>query len=443
MRGSRRRFVIGIPAALIATRYGIAHAGPRPTARPSARPTAKPSAKPGTRPTRFTKVDKATLRRARTHKLRPKHVLVESDRGVIGRKRKITKLGPWKGKTLEIGPRLDIAKFGPALHAKLGGNVTGYAWQLRKNGVPQHNGRWEWSQTHANAGQGWTLDTRMHIASVSKLLTAMATAHVLRARNRNLSEPIRDYLPDYWTKGADIEKITFRNLLNHSSGFSTGSSDSTFGFMKSNVADGVAGKHGSYDYENMNFGLCRILVPVLWGWINPADTHGSSTDHIWDVRTTTRFLEYCQSNLFAPAGVSGVGFKPVGTRALAYRFPHANKGGWDSGDLTTVSGGVGFRISINELLSVMGTFRRGGAILPADEAQGFLDRMLGIDQIIDTPAGKLYNKNGAWSTNDSWEQSVAYFMPEQIEMAIYVNSPIKGDKSLRKIVSDTYVECLK
>lgn len=424
---------MGLPAALVASHRSIARA----------RPKVGRSKKRAVRPT-ATKVDAATLRRAKTHVLRPKHVAVaRSDKGVSARARRITRLGKLELRPIDIPPRLDVAKFGPALHAALETSVTGYVWQLRKDGVPVATGQWQWSKTPTDGGQGWSLDTRMHVASVSKLLTAMATLSVLDGRIEDVDSRIDDYLPDYWTRGPATDKLTFRHLLTHRSGFSTGSSYSDYGFMKSQFAAGVAGKLGSYDYENMNFGLCRILIPVLWGWINPADTHGSATDTTWDIRTTNRFLEYCQKYVFGPAGVSGVGFEPVGTRALAYTFPHGTTSGWNSGDLTTVSGGAGFRMSINELLAVMGTFRRSGTILSQSAAQNFLDSMLGIDQVIDTPAGKLYNKNGAWGDGiGRTEQAVAYFMPENMEMAIFVNSKISGNKSLRGLVRDTYVASL-
>lgn len=68
----------------------------------------------------------------------------------------------------------------------------------------------------------------------------------------------------------------------------------------------------------------------------------------------------------------------------------------------------------------------------------------GIDQIIPTAAGKLYNKNGAWGTGDGrTEQCVAYFLPQGMELAALVDSPIGTTNfSLRGIVKDAYVNSL-
>jgi hypothetical protein len=90
--------------------------------------------------------------------------------------------------------------------------------------------------------------------------------------------------------------------------------------------------------------------------------------------------------------------------------------------------------------------RRKGTIVSAQKLQYMLDNAFGIDQIIPTAAGNLYNKNGAWGTGDRrTEQCVAYFLPQGMELAVLVNSPIGPNDpafSLRGIVKDAYVNSL-
>lgn len=92
----------------------------------------------------------------------------------------------------------------------------------------------------------------------------------------------------------------------------------------------------------------------------------------------------------------------------------------------------------------MNHVRRKATIVSAQKAQYMLDNAFGIDQIIATPTGKLYNKNGAWGTDDGrTEQCVAYFSPQGMELALLVNSPIGTNGfSLRDIVKDAYVNPL-
>ena len=61
--------------------------------------------------------------------------------------------------------------------------------------------------------------------------------------------------------------------MTHKSGFRVaGSSDTFYPIMKAQVGAGVmAANLGVYSYQNMNFSLCRILLPVMNGTI-PANT---------------------------------------------------------------------------------------------------------------------------------------------------------------------------
>jgi CubicO group peptidase (beta-lactamase class C family) len=350
-------------------------------------------------------------------------------------------------RTFKATPTLDVGAFGTAMHAVLKDSVVGYILQVRKNDKLVYNLIWNWAKAPADGGAGWTENTRMHVASVSKFLTAVAMVKALDGKGLGYDTPIAGYLPTYWNKGDKIDQITFRHLLTHRSGFSTGSSSSDYAFMKQRVAAGVSAV-GSYDYENMNFGLCRILIPIVTGSISKSATfidNAALNDSAWDAVTLYHFTNYMQANVFGPAGVSDVSYAPSGTSALAYAFPNTSGSGWNSGDLGAVAGGAGFRLSTRELLDVLGTVRRKGTVLAPTKAQYLLDNYFGIDQAIDTPAGKIYNKNGSWGTGDGkTEQSVAYFMPGGVEVAVFVNSKIGSQAfSLRGLVEDAYKASLK
>ena len=283
----------------------------------------------------------------------------------------------------------------------------------------------------------------MHIASVSKLITAMATAHVLAKKKLPLDTRIMRFLPRRWSPGPNIDTISFSDLLTNRSGFTTGGSASDYETMKWWVDKGVAAT-GNYDYENMNFGLCRILIPVVNGDIAedfvfppPMDS-----DKAWDATTIEHYKNYVQQAVFTPAGVSNAAFAPLApTEALAYAYPAG--AGWDSGDLATMSGGAGWRLSVNELLRVMDAFRRKGTIVSPTEAQAFLEAGLGLDSGTPTPVGKVYAKNGRWRNGGRTEQTVAFFLPQNMELVVFVNSPIGvSGESLRGLVKTLYLNNL-
>lgn len=344
-------------------------------------------------------------------------------------------------------PQVDLGALGVAIHEVLKDRVVGYTLQANVNGTVAHVGIWNWSRTPADAGSGWKTETRMHVASVSKLLTAIGMVKALTEKGLAVDTPIAPFLPAHWQQGTNIGSISFRHLLTHTAGFRGESSASDYTLMKSRVAAGVA-KVGEYDYENMGFGLCRLLIPIVSGRVKRDATWvpvPAVNDQVWDAVAIHHFRGYMQDKVFTPAGVPGVGFAPGNKDALAYRQPHADRKGWNSGDLSTMAGGAGFRLSPAELLRVLDHARRRGTILAKATVASMLDDRLGIDQIKQTPAGKTYNKNGAWGPGSGEsEQCVAFFMPGGVELALFVNSPVGAENfSLRNLVNDAYVNALR
>jgi CubicO group peptidase (beta-lactamase class C family) len=395
-----------------------------------------------------------TEAQARAHVIAPAHVQNIVIEEVNPARENFYKFAP-KVVQFKTTPHLDVGAFGTTMHNILKDQVTGYILQVRQNGNLIYNLIWNWSKTPVDGNKGWNEDTRMHVASVSKYLTAVGLVKLLDSKGISYDAKIIGYLPTYWTKGPNIDKISFRNLLNHKSGFSTGGSSSDYSFMKARVAAGVpaadVGTKG--DYENMNFGLMRILMPIINGNVNKSTDFfppmPGLNDAVWDAVTLYHYRNYMQAGVFSPAGVNNVQFAPLlgGQNALAYKFPAGNIHGWDSGNLASVAGGAGWRLSTKELLNVMNHMRRKNTIIPAAKAQLLLDGYFGIDQVIDTPAGKLYNKNGAWGTGDKRvEQCVAYFFPNGMEVVVFVNSPISTNDppfSLRGLVKDAFINNLQ
>jgi CubicO group peptidase (beta-lactamase class C family) len=345
----------------------------------------------------------------------------------------------------------DAPGFIRALEEQLTGNVAGYSIRLTENGSTIALADQNWAKGPQDGSEDWTPDTRMHVASLSKIMTAVAMTRLLGEAGISPGTPIIDYLPGYWAKGQNVGQITFAELMTHTSGLAFGATNSRsdFEWMKSQIAAGTC-HIGEYSYQNMNFGLCRILlatikgnIPVDWtvpgwlGWLFGPEF----TDIFWDLITVRAYASYVANQVFAPAGVTGPDFTHDAADALAYNFPVTGNG-WSSGDLTSMAGGAAWHMSVDEVLKVMATFRRGGTIVSTAQAQVMLDDGFGIDWSVLTPLGRYYAKNGIWSNNSGQrEQGVAFFLPLNMELVVLVNSPVgEGPMGqfLYTVVSDTY-----
>ncbi len=349
---------------------------------------------------------------------------------------------------------LDIAGFNAELHEALRNSVNGYAMKMRRDGKTVGILQWNWSR-NPNVGdaptQGWNTDRRMHVASVSKLMTAIGLIHVLDANGIDTDEFIIDYLPAYWDPSPNVGLITFEHLLNHASGLITGGSNADWATMKTVVEAPVnaalVGNYGNTNYENMNFGLMRILISTIGGFINPAANFGSeaANDQMWDSSTSTFYNQYMQQNVFNPHGAFPTLTKNASS-TRAYTF-NASGAGWNSGSFTSRPGGMGWHMTITEILDVMRALREG-KILSASSASELLNQSWGLSSPVlgeSTAAGRTYFKGGLWTDNITipsiarTEQCFVFLMPDDMELAIFVNSEISSTgQSLSGLIRGIY-----
>ena len=357
---------------------------------------------------------------------------------------------------------LDVGAFQVALDSALKGVVAGYVAQLRQSDQVLFTNAWQYAKLPQDGSEQWTAAVQMHVASVSKLMTAMAMMVLLRDHNISPDAHIIDFLPDYWAKGPNIEHITFRNLFNHTSGLK-GYYLVGFKMIKSAIAHGDdRDQRGLYNYQNLNYGLCRILLAVINGNINknayfpPPPFPPELNDNMWDLVTINAYEAFLQEKVFKPSGTAVVAtLDHFPAFALAYRGPGDTEPGWNSGNMQESCGCDGWHISVNDLLNVMGQFRRGNGILTIADAQKMLDNGFGVDPLsgnsalpaaLTTPAGNLYCKPGDWhDPNNQDEQSLAYFLPEDMELVVFVNSPVAGQigtNNFRCVVTQAYLDSL-
>ena len=162
------------------------------------------------------------------------------------------------------------------------GFTIGHSYAIAKNGELLNVSVNGIARNSVDLGSGnsrpWNANTQMYIASASKTISAIAMLQVLRANGLSLDDEIGPFLPDDWARGASFDGaggITFRQLLTHESGIgqqldlpTVGENyDSQIGdswdALKWLVAVGVNVTDKSENYENANYALMRVLIPIL------------------------------------------------------------------------------------------------------------------------------------------------------------------------------------
>jgi Beta-lactamase len=338
---------------------------------------------------------------------------------------------------------------------------VGYEIRLNEGGSLARSAVYGYAHWPADGAEDWAPDVRQHVASLSKNITAMAMTKALIAAGLppDGSTPIIDYLPTYWAKGPNIDQITIAELLTHTSGITqdTNSTPADFQTMKEVIAAGVSASDiGNHAYRNVNFTLCRVLLATITGEL-PVDWSAHlgwpwTMDQAWDLVAILYYEGYVARSIFAPAGVNGPSLQHRPADALAYPF-YLSEHGWNSLDLSTGAGADGWHMTANEVLAVMGTFRRTNAILTPVQAQNMLDAGFGIDfsngaPSMKTQLGLVYVKSGFWSNPaGNTEQGVLFYLPQDMELVVLVNSAIGPNDGpygyLASLVYNAYIRNIK
>src|SRR5947208_2262792 len=108
---------------------------------------------------------------AHAHVMEPLHTRsVTSSRGI---EEGTSKFAPRK---IPAGVALSFNTDGfvAALNAALANDTAGYVMQLRQHGQPIASSQVNWAKRPSDGSEAWAQTVRMHIASCSKLVTAIA-----------------------------------------------------------------------------------------------------------------------------------------------------------------------------------------------------------------------------------------------------------------------------
>ena len=123
-------------------------------------------------------------------------------------------------------------------------------------------------------GQPITPGTLMPIASLSKSFTALAVMQLVEAGKVDLDRPVREYVPDFVLADSRAERITVRQLLEHTSGMADTTFPEKSGPLPDSLAGGVAllrsaalaGDPGARArYHNPNYWVAARLVELVSG----------------------------------------------------------------------------------------------------------------------------------------------------------------------------------
>lgn len=264
---------------------------------------------------------------------------------------------PTTGQFCSNGKCFDLNRFANNMEASLTGTIVKYGFEVRR-GISVIQRAKGPKRTAANPpALTFTANDRHNPASVSKVVTTVATMQLLTKKGISIDAKIYPYLPNTWFMPASSKTITFKELLNHTSGLRDDVANGVFyDNCKQVFEHGISLNDKVYSYQNINYALLRVLVASLDGlnsWIvAPAE------------QSSLRFTTYVNREIFNPIGIFNVKYKPESIApTLFYPFPAMNFPGTTYGDWSLRPGSAGCQLSAHELTLFMAALY-SGQLLP-------------------------------------------------------------------------------
>ncbi len=324
------------------------------------------------------------------------------------------------------GP-IKILKFDPMTMKKeidkfLGSrNLSGYAYTIFMDGkrVLAAEGSDGFARKAVDApGVSHSPTRRQEIASCSKYITTLAMINTLEQAELNLDTPIGNYLPIFMKAIPSVKAITFRQLLSHHSGLVGGISDIniTLNEMQQSVQTSNMARYDTYQYNNMNFALCRFLLVYVqwrhilkWNSATISNMENTYTQKEFDDILAVMFRGFVRTYVFKPAGL--VDWVQLGATDPATNWPtlyyinsQAGGVGVTSNSLSTVVnlGSAGFDLSAVELAQITSAAKDYKIVSKSwlnAMRLGYKNYPLGFNGMRTGAYGQYYYKYGGISLN--------------------------------------------
>ncbi len=336
-------------------------------------------------------------------------------------------------------PSFNLEVFDGELRDALHIGLKGYTYLIMQDGQVELTHSDGYARSPQDGLQHWDEFQKMHVASIGKTITTVATLRLLKQKGLDADEPIYKYLPPDWQVGVNVEKLTFKDLMSHRTGFLDVLSPPT-GFstkyesLKNMVANGADGLR-TRKYSNVHHALLRIILPVLEDY---PYTSGAIYN---EANTAQRYEQIVNELVFNPLNIRASLYDDdPNAGVLAYSSGSDPEGAFETFDYSLTAGGYGWVLSAEDVAKFWAHLWHSNALLDENQRQQMRDTEMGLFNSGNTTGGRYYCKLGGWfltqNGQEHWLRSAAVEFPDGTAVVLFVNSP--SSRGLRSIIVDSY-----
>ena len=357
--------------------------------------------------------------------------------------------------------KYNIDLFSENYKSLLDSSTTGWSYQIwdKEQLIISESGGFRIAKTDSKDSSlvKFNSTQRMHVASISKTITALAIAKILDSKGLNWETKIAPFLPGNWSIHPSLENTTFAELLEMKSGLvaQNDALSSSYHSLEDIIAKGVDEESiGNFNYQNISYGLLRVLIAELDGF----NFNRFSTDSITlATASANAYVNYVNKEIFEPANIPYASCRELSeSPALMYPYPYNSEqglitgyGGFENsnGDLTVFSGGLGWYLSVDDLGKLYSTFFHTNDILPKTVKESLFTRSFPFNKQ-KLEWGEYFSGMGMWIWSKPFEKyncglnTVYLLLPDDILLIAFVNSKGKGIKNLKAKAIMAYTKSL-
>ena len=338
-------------------------------------------------------------------------------------------------------PQFNMDLFEQNVKGALENETVGFSYTINLNGNWVRKGANGDAKTAVDGQLDMTENTRINIASISKLVSAVAAMKLIEeTAGVTINTPIGDYLPPSWNPTNDVANITFKQLMNHTSGLhipngEDGEDEQEFSNLRDVVENTPVGSK-TYDYVNINFALFRVLIPHLAGPVNiPSEIPQ-------DMGYATLYENYIQDNILQPIGLNGASLEQENGDALLYRFPYDNSTGADPGDWNLISGAGGWYMSAFQLARFIAYVWHSEDLISAEMRHDMNNELLGLSETLSNGDHGTYQaKGGGLRYGSNPKKGVDCMImnyPNGVQISVICNSTGPNTFPLNPVLRDAF-----
>jgi Beta-lactamase len=331
-----------------------------------------------------------------------------------------------KEPSLSGGSSFSLDKFEQNIKTTYPPGVVGYSYAISYLNKVERFGAGGDACIAADGLKAYTVETRQELFSVTKFVTAIAICKVLGDQGKTLSEKVVGYLPSNWKVHASYNDLTFEQLLSHKSGFSM--EDRGYDSLRKMMS--IAQTANSYNYNNANYALCRILLSYLYHgkahFLSAENQNINETATAWAFRTLIREL------VLKPAGLQYwnlVDFKDWNHQGSTifqytryYLRTNLNIASDANTDDVLIAGSRGLTLTSYEVAQIQTAFENK-KLLSEAWMNEIKNKKCGFDSWVDGTHGKYYWKNGGWITDSgTGGETIIMHFPNGVRVSLNCNS---------------------